>query len=600
MGDASFTQDSFLGGVWSPLAQGRVTDQRYRTAMAVCLNGIPLEAGAWTRRPGTKFATFTPGGLQARVIAFDFEESHPYTMVISALNIRFLTGASVVMTNDAQAVAAISTANPAVVQTSAPHGWSTGNTVYFTDLGVNDPLLQNRPITITVTDSTHFSIAGAMTGTAIDGSTLGTFVSGNVKRVMEITTPYKATDLASLRSVQAEKQSVFLHGAYAPNVLSVVTDPSNTQSATFALNTAVFKDGPYLDPVAGGAILTPDGTSGIVNCTVSFNAWSATQTYGIGDFVTYSSNSYKSLVDQNLNYQPDTHSTQWLKVSPSVAVGPNGFLATDIGRMMRMNYEPPLWAVGSTYTTGLSVTYAGAYWTALKSVSAGVIPGTDLTSWEINPNAANWTWGKITGLLNLISGSLSGSANIGTLTGSGGVAASFDGVPNKATSASSTATFSDGSGILGQTYTLSGYVGKDYHSASAQKIGFVTIIPPTDGGIANSSYKDITEVTLTINLRGKQTAPSSASDGTVLGTYTAPQWTGTGATALGASAVTILSNDTATTFPYVWVEAITSTTLLPAGSAGFQFTQTISIAQVEFSRETVIAAAGQRRMHSMQ
>jgi hypothetical protein len=72
MGHATFLQHSFLGGEWSQSVQGRVDRPDYRTAMSVCLNGLPIEQGAWVRRPGFAHAGFTRGGRPARVIAFDF------------------------------------------------------------------------------------------------------------------------------------------------------------------------------------------------------------------------------------------------------------------------------------------------------------------------------------------------------------------------------------------------------------------------------------------------------------------------------------------------------------------------------------------------
>jgi hypothetical protein len=52
MADASYDRSSFTGGEWSKLAQGRTERPDYVTALNVCFNGLPLESGAWTRRPG--------------------------------------------------------------------------------------------------------------------------------------------------------------------------------------------------------------------------------------------------------------------------------------------------------------------------------------------------------------------------------------------------------------------------------------------------------------------------------------------------------------------------------------------------------------------
>lgn len=54
MADADYLQSNFLGGQWSPNAQGRVDHPQYRTALALSLNGLPVEEGAWTRRSGTR------------------------------------------------------------------------------------------------------------------------------------------------------------------------------------------------------------------------------------------------------------------------------------------------------------------------------------------------------------------------------------------------------------------------------------------------------------------------------------------------------------------------------------------------------------------
>ena len=80
MARASYAQNSFQGGEWSLTSQGRFELPTYRTAMNVCLNGIPIEQGAWTRRPGTTVAAFTRGGGKGRVIKWDFQNSAPYTV----------------------------------------------------------------------------------------------------------------------------------------------------------------------------------------------------------------------------------------------------------------------------------------------------------------------------------------------------------------------------------------------------------------------------------------------------------------------------------------------------------------------------------------
>lgn len=557
MADAAFTVTSFLGGEWSPEAQGRIDLPSYKTAMNVCLNGLPKETGAWTRRPGSKLTAVARGGARARVISFDFQQNYPYNIELTTGYLRFHAGDRLATTNDKQTVTAISTANPASVTVAS--AWATGSTVMFTDLGVNNPLLQNRQFLITHVDGTHFTIADAVTGANIDGATLGTFVSGNVVRVQELASPYAGTDWNSVRSVQALETAVFLHGTYQPQVVSVSTEPASGVDAQFAINPLTFLDGPYLDPFTNGVQVTPAATTGIVQLTLSFPAYSSTTAYPIGAYVSSSSVNYKSLIDQNLNNTPASSPTAWQAVSAASAIGPNGFTGSDIGRHVRLFSEPSAWAIGTSYAAGNVVKYNNAYYTwtgSTTTATATNAPGLT-TSWGVNPTAAIWSWGKITSLLNQISQSLSGATNIGDMTGNGGLAASFDGVTTQSsTAASRQINTRTGSGSLG----FSTYVGRNFSSASDQQIASATIFPTTDKGIAfltvvgQSGTGGINGCTAT--LYGSATAPSSATDGTVLGTATVPvgpQISGTGPFIAGASPVSITSTDQSTAWKYVWV-----------------------------------------------
>src|SRR3974390_1297689 len=138
MANATFVQSSFLAGEWSQASQGDITNPRYKMAMNVCLNGFPTEQGAWTRRGGAWWAGWTRNGAAGRLHPFDFASFHPYNMEFTDNYVRFWDGTTAVPTNDDQVIVAISAANPAVVQTTTAHGWTTGDQVIFTGLGVNN------------------------------------------------------------------------------------------------------------------------------------------------------------------------------------------------------------------------------------------------------------------------------------------------------------------------------------------------------------------------------------------------------------------------------------------------------------------------------
>ena len=152
---------------------------------------------------------------------------------------------------------------------------------------------------------------------------------------------------------------------------------------------------------------------------------------------------------------------------------------------MRLYSEPPLWSSTTAYTTGQYVSYpsgvngAFTYWRALAG-NTNVVPGTNVATWAVDPAGALWSWGKITGLANLINPTLGGSVNIGNLTSGGGLAAAFDN--NTGKSMANCASLDLGG--PGNSY----FVGKNYSGATAQRIASATIFPSSDLGFVNASF----------------------------------------------------------------------------------------------------------------
>lgn len=584
---ATYTQTDFRGGEVSKSIQGRLDNPAYRTWMNRCRNGLPLEQGAWVKRPGSQHCWPTRGGAAGRVISFDFKQAAPYTIELTAGFFRFRNGPTLVTTNDDQTIVSISSANPAKVLTGT-HGWSSGNQGFFKNLGENNPLLQGRIFTITVTSATEFTLADALTGANIDGATLGTFVSGTFARVLDIATPYIGTLWSTLRSIQADiptsnsttPGAVLLQATIKPYVLQVETPPTASEFATFSLAPANFKDGPYFDPVPGGTLATPSALIGNITVTLSFNAYDASRSYAIGDYVTSGGVNYKSLTDANVGHAPAGSPSNWVATSAADAIGPNGFTGSDVGRMIRLYSEPAIWAVGTTYAAGNVVAYGGSgvrydgavtYWKSLVGGNTGNVPGVDLTKWALFPSGAIWSWGKILSLSNIIDRALAGSASIGDMTGGGGLAAAFDGILSQVATACAEKIQTAGV-TLQQTLTLRSYVGKNYTAASDQVIGQAIVYPSSDSGIAFGSMVGGGGVTIpfttsiVLNLRGKASAPASATDGTLIGT--------SGSIANTTAPVTIISTDQTTAWKYVWVEQVT-TVVMPSNAASYTLTNAI-------------------------
>ena len=410
MGDASFTQTSFLGGQWSQFYQGRMDHPRYKTAMAVCQNAYPIEEGSCPRRPGFQFAAQTRAGVQGLLKPFVFEEAAPYICEFTNGHLRFFNGPNLVFTEDAAPlVSNISTANPAVITLESAVTWSTGDAVqlFFNNLdspGSGAPLY-NRQVFITVIDTTHFSIQDNVTGANISGANMN-WANGTqcvALRILDIPTPYTNATLSpqNLRIIQNETISLVLNSGIAPNSLVVTPNSGSTQFADFTLSALEFLDGPYLDPIPGSQGQA-SAVSGNITLTINFAAYSSTVTYAIGDQVLYGAFAYVCIKAPALNQQPDISSTYWTAESPGCAVynqnGIVGFQTTDVGRLIRIFSEPPVWSSSANYVAGNTVEYpigSGAYYIALGN-STNVVPDISPNSWAPSTTIFTWTWGTIT------------------------------------------------------------------------------------------------------------------------------------------------------------------------------------------------------------
>ena len=186
MADASYLQTNFLGGEWSPRMQGRLDLPKYRFAMTLCLNGIPVEEGAWIRRSGTAWLGTTRSGNAGRVIGWEFQEGLPMFLEFTDGHMRAfqsyqfgsLLPTLALLQTDAQTVTNISTDTPAVVTVAGAIAWATGDQIMFGPASPAGSLtqLQNWCFTTTVLSNTGpstFSLADASTGNPIIGSALG-------------------------------------------------------------------------------------------------------------------------------------------------------------------------------------------------------------------------------------------------------------------------------------------------------------------------------------------------------------------------------------------------------------------------------------------
>jgi hypothetical protein len=377
MARSTHTQSNFQGGQFSPSAQGRLDLPQYRTALAQCVNAYPVEAGAVTRRPGTRLAGPTHRGLPGILATFALGQTNQYVVemtVDSGVGIaRYWLDGHIVMDTSQPNITAISTANPAVITVSSPQTWQTGEDIMILidPAGVSDTnaamwsQLVNRQIRITRNDSTHFALQDAITGANINGAgftgALPTpIIAGHI--TFQTTNFNQAAELPFARMTQAESQLFVFGGSTGtfirqPQSVQAVTGPAAGVDATFSWGYVNFIDGPYFNPITSDPSATISGTSGTV-------------TFTVGSIV-------------NIN-------------------GGIGFQSTDVGRYVRIQVSPPIWASGTTYNaTGSVVHYPGDFtgsdYTSIDSgvTNLGLQPDTNPAAWAPVANKTIWTYGTI-------------------------------------------------------------------------------------------------------------------------------------------------------------------------------------------------------------
>lgn len=402
---ASFLQPSFYGGEWSAAYQGRADDPFYRKAMNVCLNGLPIEEGAWQRRGGTRLVSSTRGGRPAKQLQFNFSNNQSYMMEFTDGHLRFNNAQDLLLDAAPPAVIGVSSDNPALITAGSAHGWSNSDTVVFIPqpgdtLNVDALALVNRQFTIIVQSTTTFTIYDALTGLPFDGSTV-TWVNnpGVVGRVTDIVTPYVANAWSTLRRVQNQNLVMLLNGAYMPHVVTA-TPPAAAAGPIFDLTEAVFQDGPYMDPVPSGTLLALSGST----LTLSYQTYSASTSYGQGDVVNYSGANYQSLLSGNEGNTPSGSPGEWSVVTDYPGVnGGAGFVSTDVGRLIRFYTQPADWVVGTTYAAGDYITYNDVQYQSLVGSNVGAEPDTSPNNWTVvvgNTQVAGWCWGQINTVTN--------------------------------------------------------------------------------------------------------------------------------------------------------------------------------------------------------
>jgi len=275
MASASKIQNSFDAGELSSLLLGRQDLESYGKGLFVCLNGMPVTQGPWTRRPGLAFlhqAKFN--NKQARLFPFQYSTSQTYVLEFGNLYVRFFTGHGILV-NASQDFTNITQANPGVV-TKVAHGYSNGDRLMLTGGSVLTQLL-NREVVVTNKAANTFELYDtdgvAINTTNYTGIPSGGPFNGNMAKIFEVVTTFTEAELPNVRITQSADTVYINHPTHVPQTLVRIS------AVSWTLADIAFTDGPYdiintttttMTPSAAtgaGVTLTASAITGINNNT---------------------------------------------------------------------------------------------------------------------------------------------------------------------------------------------------------------------------------------------------------------------------------------------------------------------------------------------
>lgn len=203
---ATWTQNNFNSGEWSPLTYGRADLAKYKNSLALCKNYIPTAQGGLTRRPGTKYvANVKTASARVRLQSFEFSTEQAYVLEFGNQYVRFYTNSGQLLsggspyevstpylTADLDKLAFVQSADvlyithpnyaPRTLSRLGPTSWSL-STITFLD----GPYLILNITSTTLTSSVAGPGSATVTASAVTGINGGAgFRASDVGRVIRL------------------------------------------------------------------------------------------------------------------------------------------------------------------------------------------------------------------------------------------------------------------------------------------------------------------------------------------------------------------------------------------------------------------------------
>lgn len=337
MARVSQLQTNFTAGELSNRLLGRPDLSKYKDGAELLENVVVFPHGGVSRRSGTKFVKEVKvSANNTRLIPFEFSVTQAYVLEFGDEIMRvYKDGGSVLEAN--KTISGATKANPCVI-TATSHGYSNGDEVFISSV-----------VGMTELNGKYYKVKNKATNTFeltdiddvnINSSAFTTYGSaGTAARVYTIATPYDKDDLDEIQYAQSADILFLSHKDYSPRKIS------RTGHTDFTITAIAFNDGPYLTENVTTTTLTASGASGSVNITAS-------ATTGINN-------------DQ-------------------------GWLETDVGRLIRIGHQATAWAASTSFSVGNVRRNAGSVYECIKAGTSAGSGGPTGDGDEIVDNNVSW------------------------------------------------------------------------------------------------------------------------------------------------------------------------------------------------------------------
>lgn len=190
---------SFSSGEITPELGGRVELPVYQNSVSFMQNFIPTSKGAARYKYGGAFVS----SGQGYHIPYTFNDEFSYSILLRNQAANFMKNGAIIFETATPTISSVTKANPAVVTTSAAHGFSNGDEIYITD-GVGMEEILGGPFLVSSVTATTFELEN-IDGTDIDSTSFSTYVGGAIcNKPVSVATPWTIAQAAEVRWTQID------------------------------------------------------------------------------------------------------------------------------------------------------------------------------------------------------------------------------------------------------------------------------------------------------------------------------------------------------------------------------------------------------------